>query len=81
MMCRYHGSNREFESTTGRDVALVNKDCDFLKDEHSVPPTWRQDLNRGLVRGPDGRWMQAERPKLVDHPEDIDDHLKELGLV
>ncbi|TKY62396.1 Phospholipase A1-Igamma1 [Spatholobus suberectus] len=46
----YHGRNRAFERTTGRDLALVNKDCDFLKDEHSVPPRWRQDLNKNMVK-------------------------------
>ncbi|XP_061369104.1 phospholipase A1-Igamma1, chloroplastic-like [Gastrolobium bilobum] len=76
----YHGRNREFEVTSGRDIALVNKDCDFLKDEHTVPPRWRQDLNKGMIMTEDGRWVLAERPKLVDHPEDIDHHLKQLGL-
>lgn len=78
--CRYHGRNREFELTTKRDLALVNKDCDFLNDEHSVPPQWRQDLNKNMVRNEDGRWVLAQRPKLVDHPEDIDHHLTQLGL-
>ncbi|XP_057720919.1 phospholipase A1-Igamma2, chloroplastic-like [Arachis stenosperma] len=78
----YHGRKREFESSSGRDVALVNKDCDFLRDEESVPPAWRQDLNRGLVRGPHGRWMQPDRPTLVhDHPQDTDLHLNQLGLL
>ncbi|KAK7245403.1 hypothetical protein RIF29_40245 [Crotalaria pallida] len=76
----YHGRNQEFKATTGRDLALVNKDSDFLKDEHSVPPSWRQDLNKNMIRTQDGKWVQAERKRLEDHPEDIDFHLKELGL-
>lgn len=77
---RYHGRNKGFEATTDRDLALVNKDCDFLVDAHSVPPCWRQDLNKGMIKTTDGRWVQAERQKLVDHPEDIDPHLTQLGL-
>lgn len=79
--CRYHGKNRAFERTTNRDLALVNKDCDFLKDEHSVPPAWRQDLNKNMVKTQDGRWILAKRPKPHDHPEDLDQYLRELGLV
>lgn len=81
MMYRYHGRNREFKPTTNRDIALVNKDCDFVKDEHSVPPKWRQDLNRNMVKTEDGRWMLAQRPQLVDNHEDIDHHLTQLGLL
>lgn len=66
---------------SGRDPALVNKASDFLKDHYLVPPHWRQDENKGMVRCKDGRWVQPERPKLEDHPEDIHHHLKQLGLV
>ncbi|KAG5043552.1 hypothetical protein AAZX31_03G140700 [Glycine max] len=76
----YHGKNRGFERTSERDLALVNKDCDFLKDEHSVPPRWRQDLNKNMVRTEDGRWVLADRPLAQDPHEDIDHHLGELGL-
>lgn len=58
----------------------MNKDCDFLKDEHSVPPRWRQDLNKNMVRTEDGRWVLADRPLAQDPHEDIDHHLGELGL-
>lgn len=61
-------------------LPLVNKDCDFLKDEHSVPPRWRQDLNKNMVRTEDGRWVLADRPLAQDPHEDIDHHLGELGL-
>ena len=80
MMRRYHGSNLRFKSATERDVALVNKSCDFVKDELSVPPVWWQDLNKGLVKGSDGRWKQADRPKFVDHPQDMVHHLKQLNI-
>ncbi|XVF21668.1 hypothetical protein REPUB_Repub12eG0110000 [Reevesia pubescens] len=76
----YHGKGHRFVLASGRDPALVNKSSDFLKDHYLVPPYWRQDENKGMVRNKDGRWMQPERPKLDDHPEDIHHHLKQLGL-
>lgn len=80
MICRYHGKGHRFVLASGRDPALVNKASDFLKDHYLVPPHWRQDENKGMVRNTDGRWMQPERSKLDDHPEDILHHLKQLGL-
>lgn len=77
----YHGKGHRFVLASGRDPALVNKASDFLKDHYLVPPYWRQDENKGMVRCKDGRWIQPERPKLEDHPEDIHHHLKQLGLV
>ncbi|KAL5561795.1 hypothetical protein UlMin_031542 [Ulmus minor] len=76
----YHGKGQRFVLATGRDPALVNKSCDFLKDHYLVPPYWRQDHNKGMVRNKDGRWMQPERSKLDDHPSDIQHHLKQLSL-
>ncbi|XP_059298480.1 phospholipase A1-Igamma2, chloroplastic-like [Lycium ferocissimum] len=76
----YHGKGRRFVLATGRDIALVNKACDFLKDHYCVPPSWRQDENKGMIRDKDGRWIQPERPRLDDHPSDIHLHLKHLGL-
>jgi len=64
---------------SGRDPALVNKGCDFLKDHHMIPPNWRQDANKGMIRS-NGRWMQPERPKLQVHPQDMHHHLTQLGL-
>ncbi|PQM40001.1 phospholipase A1-Igamma1 chloroplastic [Prunus yedoensis var. nudiflora] len=76
----YHGKGHRFVLASGRDPALVNKASDFLKDHYLVPPYWRQDENKGMVRSKDGRWIQPERPKLDDHPEDTHHHLKQLGL-
>ncbi|KAM4087481.1 hypothetical protein ACJW30_10G180900 [Castanea mollissima] len=76
----YHGKGHRFVLASGRDPALVNKAADFLKDHYLVPPYWRQDENKGMVRNKDGRWVQLERPKLDDHPPDMHHHLKQLGL-
>ncbi|KAF3436216.1 hypothetical protein FNV43_RR23308 [Rhamnella rubrinervis] len=77
----YHGKGHRFVLTSGRDPALVNKASDFLKDHYLVPPFWRQDENKGMIRNNDGRWMQPERPKLDhDHPDDMHLHLMQIGL-
>ncbi|KAH7654856.1 Triacylglycerol lipase protein [Dioscorea alata] len=77
----YHGRGQRFVLASGRDPALVNKACDFLKDHHMVPPFWRQDLNKGMIRAEDGRWVQAERPVVHDdHLHDVYHHLEQLGL-
>lgn len=66
---------------SGRDPALVNKASDFLKEHHQVPPFWRQDANKGMVRNSEGRWTQAERLRSEDHHSpDIHHHLSQLCL-
>ncbi|XP_068635730.1 phospholipase A1-Igamma1, chloroplastic-like [Aristolochia californica] len=76
----YHGKGRRFFLSSGRDPALVNKASNFLKDHHLVPPYWRQDENKGMVRSDDGRWVQPERSRLDDHPPDIHHHLEHITL-
>ncbi|XP_044504214.1 phospholipase A1-Igamma2, chloroplastic-like [Mangifera indica] len=77
----YQGKGHRFVLASGRDPALVNKASDFLKDHYLVPPFWRQDENKGMVRNEDGRWVQPERPKIFDdHPPDMHHHLTKLGL-
>ncbi|KAJ4957227.1 hypothetical protein NE237_014010 [Protea cynaroides] len=64
----YHGKGKRFVLSSKRDIALVNKSADFLKDHYLVPPFWRQDENKGMVRNHEGRWVQPERPnKFDDH--------------
>ncbi|WVZ98362.1 hypothetical protein U9M48_043818 [Paspalum notatum var. saurae] len=72
----YHGRGERFVLASGRDPALVNKACDFLKDHHGVPPCWRQDENKGMVRGRDGRWVLPDRHgwHLDDHDDDHHHH-------
>ncbi|XAR60366.1 Phospholipase A(1) [Bertholletia excelsa] len=74
----YHGKNRKFCLVTKRDIALVNKNCDFLKGEYGVPPHWRQDLNKGMVRTSDGRWVLPERPRIEAHPPDTAHHFQQV---
>ncbi|KAF3605567.1 hypothetical protein DY000_02044605 [Brassica cretica] len=63
----YHGKGQRFVLSSGRDPALVNKASDFLKDHFMVPPYWRQDANKGMVRHTDGRWIQPDRIRAEDH--------------
>lgn len=66
----YHGKEKGFKSATNRDIALVNKCCNFLKKEYGVPANWRQDENKGMVRTIDGRWVLPDRPRVEAHPPD-----------
>ncbi|KAJ7964081.1 Phospholipase A1 [Quillaja saponaria] len=74
----YHGKGRQFRLATKRDIALVNKSCDFLKSDYGVPSCWRQDENKGMVRSFDGRWVLPERPRLEAHPPDTAHHLEKV---
>uniref|UniRef100_A0A803PTL5 Fungal lipase-type domain-containing protein n=1 Tax=Cannabis sativa TaxID=3483 RepID=A0A803PTL5_CANSA len=74
----YHSKGRGFRLATRRDIALVNKNCDLLRREYGVPPNWRQDENKGMVRNCDGRWVLPERPRLEGHPPDMAEHLKKV---
>lgn len=74
----YHGKGQEFRLGTGRDIALANKNCDFLKPKHSLLPCSRQDKHKGMVRGQDGRWVMPERPRMDPHPPDMAHYLEQV---
>ncbi|KAF7818571.1 phospholipase A1-IIgamma-like [Senna tora] len=61
------GSEGGFNLEVKRDIALVNKSMDALKDEYHIPVAWRIEANKGLVQQADGTW------KMMDQEFDDDD--------
>ncbi|KAK9689933.1 hypothetical protein RND81_09G092100 [Saponaria officinalis] len=55
----WHGVKGEFKVVGKRSIALVNKSCDFLKEECLVPPAWWVCENKGMVLNKDGEWVLA----------------------
>ncbi|XP_043703106.1 phospholipase A1-IIdelta [Telopea speciosissima] len=56
----WNGEEREFELKVKRTLALVNKSCDFLKDECLVPGSWWVEKNKGMVLDEGGEWVLAQ---------------------
>ncbi|CAM0953856.1 unnamed protein product [Alopecurus aequalis] len=51
-----HGAGRDFKLVEDRDVALVNKGTDALKEGYPVPANWWATNDKGTVKGLVGRW-------------------------
>ncbi|KAL3638936.1 hypothetical protein CASFOL_016843 [Castilleja foliolosa] len=54
------GLHGEFKLEIRRDIALVNKHMDMLKDEHCAPSHWWCEKNKGMVQKSDGSWELME---------------------
>ncbi|KAM0865156.1 hypothetical protein ACQ4PT_043455 [Festuca glaucescens] len=50
------GDGKDFEMVVDRDVALVNKSADALKDDYPVPANWWVINHKHKVKGVVGRW-------------------------
>ncbi|KAJ4878903.1 Phospholipase A1-IIalpha [Raphanus sativus] len=61
-----------FRLEIGRDVSLVNKGLDALKDKYLVPSTWRCLANSGMVQMDDGTW-KLDVHRYEDDDDDDDD--------
>ncbi|KAI3870956.1 hypothetical protein MKW92_026845 [Papaver armeniacum] len=55
----WNGKDGEFDLKVKRSVALVNKSCDYLKDETLVPGSWWVERNKRMVLNEDGEWIMA----------------------
>ncbi|KAL6279656.1 hypothetical protein ACE6H2_016537 [Prunus campanulata] len=61
------GKNNDFKLEVNRDLALVNKTLDGLKDELNVLPKWMTERNYSMAQREDGSWV------LDDHEKDDED--------
>lgn len=66
----WDGSDGEFEVKVKRSLALVNKSCDYLKEECHVPASWWVATNKGMVRREDGEWVDAPEKEDLPVPEE-----------
>ncbi|KAL2937422.1 Phospholipase A1-IIdelta [Bienertia sinuspersici] len=64
----WQGVKEDFKLVVKRSIALVNKSCDFLKEEFLVPPSWWVEKNKGMVMNEDGEWVLA-KPEEDPTPE------------
>ncbi|XP_049358304.1 phospholipase A1-II 1-like, partial [Solanum verrucosum] len=55
-----------FKLEVNRDLALVNRIWDILKDEYLVPGAWWVEKHNGMVKQEDGKWnlMDCEEYEL-----------------
>ncbi|XP_024990693.1 phospholipase A1-IIgamma-like [Cynara cardunculus var. scolymus] len=71
-----HGIEAEFRLEVDRDLALVNKRSNLLKEEYMIPQHWWVQENKGMIQMPNGSWKLHELkgyPKREDEDEDEDD--------
>ncbi|KAL8153709.1 hypothetical protein V2J09_011469 [Rumex salicifolius] len=74
----HHGDGLRFALMGGRDIALVNKSVDFLKESLLVPPKWFQRENAGMIRDGGGHWRMFQGPNLREHIKAMNSHITEL---
>ncbi|XP_006364324.1 phospholipase A1-IIgamma-like [Solanum tuberosum] len=50
-----------FKLEVNRDLSLVNRIWDILKDEYLVPGAWWVEKHNGMVQQEDGKWILMDR--------------------
>ncbi|KAG5622431.1 hypothetical protein H5410_007649 [Solanum commersonii] len=50
-----------FKLEVNRDISLVNKQWDVLKDEYCIPGFWWVEKNKGMAQQEDGSWLMLDR--------------------
>ncbi|KAF9609479.1 hypothetical protein IFM89_016478 [Coptis chinensis] len=55
------GSRGGFRFQTNRDISLVNKHIDGLKDKYLIPQQWWGLANKGMVQQSTANWQMADR--------------------
>ncbi|XWS12549.1 hypothetical protein CRYUN_Cryun37aG0099000 [Craigia yunnanensis] len=51
------GAKGEFMLEVNRDISLVNKYLDALKDEYKAPVEWWIEKNKGMAQQDDDSWI------------------------
>lgn len=59
----WQGKDKPLKFEGNRSVALVNKSCDFLKEECLIPASWWVEKNKGMVLDGNGMWVLADPPE------------------
>ncbi|KAK9706765.1 hypothetical protein RND81_07G150300 [Saponaria officinalis] len=60
-----------FELMVDRDIALINKNKDNLKDEYMIPVSWWVWKNLGMVQLEDGSWVLKDYESDADEIDDF----------
>ncbi|PHT30396.1 hypothetical protein CQW23_29990 [Capsicum baccatum] len=50
-----------FKLEVNRDISLVNKQWNILKDEYCIPGLWWVEKHKGMVQQQDGSWLLLDR--------------------
>lgn len=53
----WNGKKGDFKLMVKRSIVLVNKLCEFLKDECLVLGFWWVEKNKGMIKDENGEWV------------------------